>query len=171
MASSYRLMMAVVAALIVFGVGIALYGYQQAIYPVDKANGYLARAESAQTPEELASFVRAAKRELPESGNPVWSFPTARTDFGLIHRTLDDMLARANSISSLEPSSTEYNTGMADMHATLKTIQEDLIEATPFLYVSVNNIMFSAVWIAVILALFAIMRRGRARYREEYENQ
>ncbi len=60
---------------------------------------------------------------------------------------------------------------MADMHATLKTIQEDLIEATPFLYVSVNNIMFSAVWIAVILALFAIMRRGRAKFRGEIENQ
>lgn len=171
MASSYKLMMALVAALIIVGVGIALYGYQQAIYPVDKANGYLARAESAQTPEELASFVRAAKRELPESGNPVWSFPTARTDFGLIHRTLDDMLARTNSISSLEPYSTEYNTGMQDMHATIKAIQEDLIEATPFLYVSINNIMFSAVWIAVILAIFAIMRRGRARFREEYENQ
>jgi hypothetical protein len=171
MASSYRLMMAVVATLIIFGVSMALYGYQQAIYPVDKANAFLNRAESAQTPEDLASYVRAAKRELPESGNPVWGFPTARTDFGLIQRNLDDMLARANSISSLEPYSTEYNTGMADMHATLKAIQEDLLEATPFLYVSVNNIMFSAVWIAVILALFAIMRRGRAKFRDEIENQ
>ena len=164
-------MMAGVAALIIFGVAIALYGYQQAIYPVDSANGYLSRAESAQTPEQLANFVRLAKRVLPESGNPVWSFPTARTDFALIQRNLDDILARANSISSLEPYSTEYNTGMQDMHSTLKSIQEDLIEATPFLYVSVNNIMFSAVWIAVILALFAIMRKGRARFREEYENQ
>lgn len=171
MASSYRLMMAGVAGLIIFGVAMALYGYQQAIYPVDSANGYLNRAESAQTPEQLANFVRLAKRVLPDSGNPVWSFPTARTDFALIQRNLDDILARANSISSLEPYSTEYNTGMQDMHATLKAIQEDLIEATPFLYVSVNNIMFSAVWIAVILAIFAIMRRGRAKFREEYENQ
>jgi hypothetical protein len=171
MASSYRLMMAGVLALMVFGVGIALYGYQQAIYPVDSALGYLSRAESAQTPEDLADYVKAAKRVLPQSGNPVWSFPTARTDFALIHRNLDDILARANSISSLEPYSTEYNTGLYDIHASLKTIQEDLVEATPYLYVSVTNIMFSAVWIAVILALFAIMRRGRARYKQEYENQ
>jgi hypothetical protein len=169
MASSYRLMMAGVMALVVFGVGMALYGYQQAIYPVDSALGYLARAESAQTPEELANFVRAAKREMPESGNPVWSFPTARTDFALIQRNLDDILARTNSISSLEPYSTEYNTGMFDIHATVKAIQEDLVEATPYLYVSFTNIMFSAVWIAVILALFAIMRRGRAKFRKEYE--
>lgn len=171
MASSYRLMMAGVAALLVFGITMALYGYQQAIYPVDSALGYLSRAESAQTPEELANYVRLAKRALPESGNPVWSFPTARTDFGLIQRNLDDILARANSISSLEPYSTEYNTGLYDMHATLKTIQEDMIEAIPYLYVSFTNIMLSAVWIAVILALFAVMRRGRARFRQEYETQ
>src|SRR5687767_1076210 len=109
MASSYRLMMVGVVTLMIFGVGMALYGYQQAIYPVDSALGYLTRAESAQTPEELANFVKAAKRELPDSGNPMWLFPTAKTDFALIQRNLDDMVARANSISSLEPYSTEYN--------------------------------------------------------------
>ena len=171
MASSYRLIMIGVIALIAFGVGMALYGYQQAIYPVDSANGYLARAESAQTPEALAEFVRAAKRELPPSGNPVWAFPTARTDFGLIQRNLDDILARANSISSLEPYSTEYNTGMYDIHASIEDIEKHLVDATPYLYVSFTNIMLSAVWIAIILALFAIMRRGRAKFREEYENQ
>ena len=171
MASSYKLVMAGVLALMSFGVGMALYGYQQAIYPVDSALGYLARAESAQTPEQLADFVRDAKKEMPESGNPVWSFPTARTDFALIQRNLDDILARSNSISSLEPYSTEYNTGLYDIHASIEDIQEDLVEATPYLYVSFTNIMLSAVWIAVILALFAIMRRGRARFREEYENQ
>jgi len=171
MASSYRLIMVGVMALMVFGVGMALYGYQQAIYPVDSALGYLARAESAQTPEQLADFVRAAKRELPDSGNPVWSFPTAKTDFALIQRNLDDMLARANSISSQEPYSIEYNTGLYDIHASLNTMQENLVDATPYLYVSFTNIMLSAVWIAVILALFAIMRRGRAKFQEEYENQ
>ncbi len=164
-------MMAAVLALIAFGVGMALYGYQQAIYPVDRANGFLARAESAQTPEALADYVRDAKKELPEFGNPVWSFPTAKTDFALIQRNLDDILARANSISSLEPYSTEYNTGMFDIHASIEDIQEDLVEATPYLYVSFTNIMLSAVWIAIVLALFAIMRRGRAKFREEYENQ
>ena len=171
MASSYRLMMTGVLALIVFGLGMALYGYQTAIYPIDSALGYLARAESAQTPEDLADFVKAAKKELPPAGNPVWSFPTARTDYALIQRNLDDILARSNSISSLEPYSTEYNTGMYDIHASLKTLQEDLAEATPYLYISFTNIMFSAVWIAVILALFAIMRKGRAKFRQEYESQ
>ena len=80
------------------------------------------------------------------------------------------MLARANSISSLEPYSTEYNTGMYDMHASLKTMQDDLVDATPYLYVSFTNIILSVVWIGIILGIFTIMRRGRAKFREEYES-
>ena len=101
----------------------------------------------------------------------MWLFPTAKTDFALVQRNLDDIVARANSISSLEPYSTEYNTGLYDIHASLKAMQEDLVDATPYLYVSFTNIMFGAVWIAIILALFAIMRRGRAKFKQEYENQ
>ena len=86
MAASYKLMMIGVLALIVGGLAMASYGYQISIYPVDSGLGNLARAESAQTPEELANYVIAAKRELPKSGNPVWSFPTPRTDFGLHDR-------------------------------------------------------------------------------------
>jgi hypothetical protein len=164
-------MMVGVLAFIAFGAGMAYYGYQEAIYPVDSSLGHMSRAEAAQTPEDLADYVVAAKRELPKSGNPVWSFPTARTDFGLIQADLDRILSRANSISSVEPHSSAYSSGMIDMHASLKAIQEDLVEAMPYLYVSFTNIMLSFVWIAVILGLFAIMRRGRAKFRQEYENQ
>jgi hypothetical protein len=44
-----------------------------------------------------------------------------------------------------------------------------LIEATPYLYVSSVNIVLSAIWIATILFIFAIMKRGRAKFKE-YEN-
>ncbi len=171
MASSNKLVAIGVVAFMTFGAGMAFYGYQQAIYPVDTALGYLARAETAQTPEGLASYVAQAQRAMPESGNPVWSFPTARTDFALIQAELDRILSRANSISSLEIYSTEYNTGMTDMHASLRAIQEDLVESMPYLYVSFTNMIMGSVWIGVILLLFLIMRRGRAKYHEEYENQ
>jgi cbb3-type cytochrome oxidase subunit 3 len=41
----------------------------------------------------------------------------------------------------------------------------------PYLYVSSTNVMFSCIWIGVILFMFAVGRRGRAKYREEYESQ
>jgi hypothetical protein len=169
MAASNKLLGIGVLAFIAFGTGMALYGYQQAIYPVDSALGYLSRAEQANTPEILASYVVQAKRELPESGNPVWAFPTARTDFGEIQAELDRISSRANSISSADPNSSDYNTGLLDMRMSIRALQEDLIEAMPYLYVSFTNVIFASVWIAVIMLIFVVMRRGRAKYREEYE--
>jgi hypothetical protein len=171
MASANKLVAIGVIAFISFGAGMAFFGYQQAIYPIDTALGFLARAETAQTPEDLASYVTRAQRAMPESGNPVWSFPTARTDFALIQAELDRIVSRASSISSLETYSTEYNTGMTDMHASLRALQEDLIEAMPYLYVSFTNIMISSVWIGIVLLVILVMRRGKARYKEQYENQ
>jgi hypothetical protein len=70
------------------------------------------------------------------------------------------------------PYSAEYNSGMLDIHGSLEIIQQDMIDAMPYLYVSFTNIMLSVVWIAIILALFVLIRRVRARFREqEYENQ
>ncbi len=171
MASANKLVAIGIIAFISFGAGMAFYGYQQAIYPIDTALGYLSRAETAQTPEDLASYVVKAKRALPESGNPVWSFPTARSDFALIQDELDRISSRANSIASFEIYSTEYNTGMMDMHASLRALQEDLVETLPYLYGSFSNIMISAVWIGVILMILLVMRRGKSKYSEKYENQ
>jgi hypothetical protein len=172
MTSSYRLMMAGVLALMIFGIAMALYGYQQAVYPVDSALGYLKRAQTAQTAEALASFVSKAEMELPESGNPFWLFPTAKKVFTIIKLNINDIVTRANSIASVEPHSAEYNSGMLDIHGSLEIIQQDMIDAMPYFYVSFTNIMLSIVWIAIILALFVLIRRGRAKFREqEYENQ
>ncbi len=163
--------MAGVVVLIVVAIALGIWGYGNTIYPVDSALGYLARAESAQTPEELAKYVIAAKAGLPIKGNPVWSFPTPRTDFGLIQLELDNIVSRANAISNVEPHSSAYNTGMEDIHVTLDSMQQNIIEALPYMYVSTTNMMVSVVWIAIIMGLFAVMRRGRAKYREEYESQ
>ena len=166
MGSSYKVLAIGVVAFLMFGAGMAYYGYATAIYPLDRALGNLARAESSQSPVELADYVYAAKKDLPAQGNPVWSFPTHRTDFGLIQEELDRIMSRANSISSGEPNGSAYNTGMSDMHLSLDSIQENLIEAMPYMYVSTTNMAMSAVWIAVIMGIFAVMRRGRSQYRE-----
>jgi hypothetical protein len=61
---------------------------------------------------------------------------------------------------------------MLDIHGSLEIIQQDMIDAMPYFYVSFTNIMLSIVWITIILALFVLIRRGRAKFREqEYENQ
>ena len=60
---------------------------------------------------------------------------------------------------------------MSDMRDSINVIQLDLTDIMPYLYVSSTNMMYSFIWAAVILLIFAVMRRGRAKYREEIETQ
>jgi hypothetical protein len=165
----YRLMVLSVLGFLAFGAVVAFYGYENTIYPLDKAVGYLSRAQGAQSPEAVADYIKPVKYLVPNEGNPVWVFPNPRTDFSAIQNELDAMLSRANSISSLELDSADYNTGLADLRNSIKVIESNLIEATPYLYVSFTNITLSGIWIAIILFIFAMMKRGRAKFKE-YEN-
>jgi cellulose synthase/poly-beta-1,6-N-acetylglucosamine synthase-like glycosyltransferase len=163
----YRLIIIGVLGFLSLGGALVYFGYQNAIYPLDKAMGYLARAESAQTPETIADYLRPIKHLLPMEGNPVWSFPNPRTDFGLIQNDLDAMLLRTVSISSVEPNSAAYNTGLEDLHGSIKIIESNLEEATPYVYVSFTNILLGGLWVGVIMLIFAALRRGRAKLRYE----
>jgi hypothetical protein len=148
------------------GGAFVYFGYQNAIYPLDKAKGYLSRAESAQTTDMVADYLKAVKLLLPNEGNPVWIFPTPMTDFGLIQNDLKEMLIRANSISSVEPNSAAYGTGLEELHSSIKIIESNLQEATPYTYASITNILLSVLWIVVIMMIFAAMRRGRSKLKE-----
>jgi hypothetical protein len=148
------------------GGAIVYFGYQNAIYPLDKAMGYLSRAESAQTTDMMADYLRPVKLLLPNEGNPVWIFPTPMTDFRLIQNDLEEMLIRANSISSVEPNSAAYSTGLEELHSSIKIIESNLEEATPYIYPSITNILLSVLWITVIMLIFAVMRRGRSKLKE-----
>jgi cellulose synthase/poly-beta-1,6-N-acetylglucosamine synthase-like glycosyltransferase len=152
-----------ILAFIAFGAGIAYYGYQQTIYPIDEATGYLSRAETSQTAEMLVSQIQHVQQLLPKNGNPVWSFSTARTDMGLIQNDLSAMVSRAISVSSEGPNSSAYNAALQDIHASIKILQTNLQDAIPYLYVSFTNVILSIIWIAIIVFIFAIMNKRRPK--------
>jgi cellulose synthase/poly-beta-1,6-N-acetylglucosamine synthase-like glycosyltransferase len=153
-----------IIAFLVVGAGLAYYGYYSTIYPIQEAVGFFARADSAQTPQQLAEYIRLAQQTMPVEGNPVWLFPTVRTDFGVMQEQIGNILARAQSLSLLEPHTEEYNSAMMDMHSSALTLQQNLREAIPYVYISPSNIVLSGAWVAVILSVFAVMRRAGARH-------
>lgn len=165
-----RLLVVAILGILALGVGLVLIGYQNAIYPLDKAMGYLSRAESSQTPAMMAGYLEPAKLLLPSQGNPVWSFPNPTTDFRLIQNDLEAMIQRTDAISSVQPNSAAYNTGLEDLHDSIKVIELNLEEATPYVYVSYTNVLLSILWVGVIISLFAALRRGKHRRRLEYED-
>jgi cellulose synthase/poly-beta-1,6-N-acetylglucosamine synthase-like glycosyltransferase len=158
-----KLVLLCILAFIAFGAGIAYYGYQETIYPIDKASGYLSRAETSQTAEMLVSDIQHVQQLLPKHGNPVWSFSTPRTDLGLIQDDLGAIISRANSVSSEGPDSSAYNAALQDIHTSIKILQSNLQDALPYFYVSFTNVILSIIWIAIIVFIFAIMNKHRPR--------
>ena len=158
-----QMVLAGVLAFLVMGAGIAYYGYQTTLYPVNKAIGFVARAQTAQTPEQLAEYIELTKGLTPAKGNPVWLFPTARTDFGLVQENLDGILLRAESTSTMVPHSEQYNMAMRDMHKSAGALSINLMEAVPYMYISVTNIAMAGLWVAAVIAMFAAMRKARTR--------
>jgi cellulose synthase/poly-beta-1,6-N-acetylglucosamine synthase-like glycosyltransferase len=165
-ASSQRLILFGVLGFLIFGAVLAVYSYEKTIYPIDKAIGYLSRAESAQTPPTVSQYLQAAQQMLPDKGNPVWSFPNPRTDFDLIQEELNAMVLRTKYISSVEPNSAAYNTGLEDLHQSIKIVESDLEEASPYLYLSITNIIISSIWVSVIILIFAALKRGGSKLKE-----
>jgi cellulose synthase/poly-beta-1,6-N-acetylglucosamine synthase-like glycosyltransferase len=156
-----RMVLAGVLAFLTMGAGIAYYGYQNTMYLLDKAVGYVARAETAQTPEQLAEYIKLTQKFIPAEGNPVWLFPTTRTDFSLIQADLDSIVLRASLASAMDPRSETYNAAIRDMHVSAGSIRTDLLEVIPYTYISLTNIVLAGLWISIIIAIFAAMRKVR----------
>jgi glycosyltransferase involved in cell wall biosynthesis len=170
-AVNQRILLTGVIAFLLLGAIVAYYGYYTTLFPANEAMGLIIRAQSAQTPEQFAEYVELTKALLPKEGNPVWLFPTIRTDFVLIQSALDDMLARAKTVESMGPHSAAYNIAMIDMHRSADGIETNLVEAIPYMYISFGNVVISAIWVAVIIAVFAAMRKVNSKTKARLEQQ
>ncbi|HEX2013958.1 MAG TPA: glycosyl transferase, partial [Nitrososphaera sp.] len=158
-------------AFLVAGAAVAYYGYQSTMHPINQAVGYISRAETAQTPEQLAEYVKLTQELTRDDGNPVWLFPTARTDFAHIQSNLDSMLMRAESTSEMIPHSEQYNMALRDMHQSAYVIKLSLLEAIPYMYISLTNLVAGGLWVAAVIAIFGATRRARTRVQLKVEGQ
>ena len=158
-ALSQRLVLAGMLAFLTVGAGIAYLGYHNTMYLLDKSIGFIARAETAQTPEQLAEYIKLTKELIPPDGNPVWLFPTPKTDFALIQANLDSIILRANIASGLDPLGESYNIAIIDMHSSAGSIRTNLLDIIPYTYISLSNIVLAGLWVAAIIIIFAALRK------------
>lgn len=114
---------------IILAVSVALvyvYDYLNIAYVYGEGLGLIARAETAQTPSELISYVVAAKNSLPERGSAAWG-ASDETNFRQIQQDLNLVISRAEAISALTAQNERYNSEMLEMHANLRLIQEKIL--------------------------------------------
>ncbi len=173
----YKFSMVGIVAIIVFGAFMAIYGYNTDIYPLDRMRGHLDGIVGTSDPVVIQSHLLEIKKDLatvmvnleetknPEGEvvgkNPVWIFPTESTNFLRIESDVDSMIASIEKISTVPKDSSAYHTGMLDINARATLLKTNIMDATPYMYVSVSNIVFSTMWIAVIIGIFAALKRKK----------
>ncbi len=163
----YKLSLIGIIAILAFGGYMAYTGYQNSVYPLDLARGYLNGIGSSSDPQTLLNHLNAIKTNLPEEGNPVWIFPTETTNFARMQSDLDIMIQSVEKISAVPKDSSSFHTGMLDVNDRARIIEKNLEDATPYMYVSVSNIVFSSIWIAVIIGIFAVLKRKKEKLTQD----
>ncbi len=158
---THKLAVAGIVAVICFGAYMAFSGYQNDVYPMDLSIGLFDRIMASSEPRTIMADINAIKGYLPAEGNPVWIFPTDTTNFTRIQADLNVMLASAEKISAVPRDSSAFHTGMMDVSLRAEILQKQMMDMVPYMYASVSNILFASIWIAVIIGIFAILKRKK----------
>ena len=173
----YKVSMIGMAAIIIFGGFMAIYGYNVDIYPLDRMRGHFDGIVGSSDPVVIQAHLVEIKQDLTavmvnigettnDEGevigkNPVWIFPTESTNLLRIESDVDSMITSIEKISTVPKDSSAYHTGMLDMNDRATLLKENIMDATPYMYVSISNIVFSTMWIAVIIGIFAVLKRKK----------
>ncbi|MGY5150890.1 MAG: PEFG-CTERM sorting domain-containing protein [Candidatus Nitrosopumilus sp. bin_6a] len=181
----YKLAMIGILGIIVFGGYMAISGYNTDIYPLDRIRGNLDGIVSSSDPDVIRNHLVAIQSDLDlvmvnipetidENGrvvakNPVWIFGTESTNFLRIQNNIDTMFAGLDEISSLSKDNSAYHTGMLDINDRALLLKINIMDATPYMYVSPANMMFSAIWIAAIIGIIAILKKKKEQLQKEDE--
>ena len=178
----YKLSMVGVLALIIFGGVMAINGYNSDIYPLDRVRGHFDGVIGSSSPDTIRTHLIAIQLDLeplierlPEtvdtdnniiSKNPVWVFPTESTNFIRIYDDVTSMLQSVENISSIPQDNAAYHTGMLDLNNRADILRTNIMDATPYMYVSISNMFTSIIWMAVIVGIFAALKRKRTQLKE-----
>ena len=178
----YKISMVGILGIIIFGGFMAINGYNSDIYPLDRMRGHFNGIIGSSDPDTIRAHLIAIQidldivlEKLPTitnthgeviAKNPVWMFPTESTNFLRIQNDVTTMLTSIDNIASVSSASSAYHTGMLDLNDRSLMLRLNVMDATPYMYVSIANVLSSTVWIAVIIGIFAMLKRKRTQLKE-----
>jgi predicted secreted protein with PEFG-CTERM motif len=178
----YKLAMLGIVAIIVFGGYMAISGYNTDIYPLDRIRGNLDGITSSSDPNVIRDHLVAIQTDLdvvmvniPDTvdangkliaKNPVWIFSTESTNFLRIQNNIDTMITSVNYISSISKDNSAYHTGMLDLNDRSLMLELNIVDATPYMYVSPENMMMSVVWVAVVIGIIILLKRKKEQLQK-----
>ncbi len=71
------------------------------------------------------------------------------------------MSSTVDKISTTSPDTAAFHTGMLNVHSQAIALVFNLLDATPYMYVSVSNMLFGSIWVAVIIGIFALLKKKK----------
>jgi len=182
----YKLSMVGILGIIIFGGFMAISGYNSDIYPLDRIRGNLDGVRSSSDPAvvrahlvTIQSDLEIVMANLPEttdsdgkviSKNPVWIFGTESTNFIRIQNNISSMISDIDQFASLSKTTDDYSTGMLDINDRTLLLRVNIMDATPYMYVSPANMMLSVVWLAAIIGIFAVLKRKKEQLNKSDED-
>lgn len=150
---------------VVVGLYLNFDFYQSTIHPLNLANNHLSDIATSSDHAVIQTHLVEIKQNLPEEGNPVWIFPTETTNFARLQSDLDVMIVSVEKISAIPRDSSAFYTGMLDVKVRAEILKENIEDVTPYMYVSVSNIVLTSIWIAGILGIFALLKRKKEQLK------
>jgi len=178
----YKLAMVGILAIIVFGGYMAISGYNTDIYPLDRIRGNLDGIVSSSDPNVIREHLVAIQTDLdivmvniPDTvdangkliaKNPVWIFSTESTNFLRIQNNIDTMITSVNEIASISKDNSAFHTGMLDINDRAELLKTNVMDSTPYMYVSPANMMMSVVWVAVVIGIITLLKRKKEQLQK-----
>jgi hypothetical protein len=144
---------AVCIFLIAFGIVLENQFHVNYIQPLDVARGMLIKVQATSDLQAIRSDLSSVQRLLPASGNPVWVSPTADTDFRLMQNDLKVMLGTVDNIENTPSWSSNFHTMMLNVHSQATTLIFNILDATPYMYVTPSFIFANSLWLLGIIGL------------------
>jgi hypothetical protein len=161
---------------------MAISGYNTDIYPLDRIRGNLDGIASSSDPNVIRDHLVAIQTDLdlvmvniPDTvdangkliaKNPVWIFSTESTNFLRIQNNIDTMITSVNDISSISKDNSAYHTAMLDINDRAEILKTNVMDSTPYMYVSPENMMMSVVWVAVIIGIITLLKRKKEQLQK-----
>jgi hypothetical protein len=76
------------------------------------------------------------------------------------------MITSVNYISSISKDNSAYHTGMLDLNDRSLMLELNIVDATPYMYVSPENMMMSVVWVAVVIGIIILLKRKKEQLQK-----
>lgn len=151
--------LAVLAVICVIGAASFYSAYYNSFYAIDRANALFSRAETAGFAGDMIDYIQRGRVLLPRSGNPVWWFPTDKTNFGEIQKDIDGIIARARILQAMPTNSSAYQQGMDDLRGKIRALELQVAEASGYMFVSGWNVVVSLIWLTIFAIFVSYMKR------------